>query len=114
MPALHRSDASRICDIRQAPQYLFSSAQALRRSDDRSIPWQVLKPCRIHLKEKTKGYIQLTEGKYHEIKRMFGAVGNKITFLERVNFGPLKLDETLQRGEWRELTEAEQKQILNY
>lgn len=101
--------------------YYFECADPLDKHNEHKIENGILlkdgyvaKPCRIHMKEKTKGYIQLTEGKYHEIKRMFGAVGNKITFLERVNFGPLKLDETLQRGEWRELTEAEQKQILNY
>ena len=66
------------------------------------------------MKEKTCGFIELVEGKYHEIKRMLGAVGNKITFLERVNFGPLSLDENLKRGEWRELTQEEQKQILKH
>lgn len=53
------------------------------------------------------GRITLTEGKYHQIKRMFEAVGNKITALERIRFGPLSLDASLGRGEWRELTEAE-------
>ena len=38
---------------------------------------------------------------------MFGAVGNKITYLERISFGPLPLDTSLARGEWRYLTDAE-------
>jgi 16S rRNA pseudouridine516 synthase len=38
---------------------------------------------------------------------MFGAVGNKITYLERITFGPLALDPVLDRGEWRYLTEEE-------
>lgn len=54
-----------------------------------------------------KGYITLSEGRYHQIKRMFEAVGNKITYLERIEFGPLSLDPALKRGEWRYLTEAE-------
>lgn len=54
------------------------------------------------------GLIRVREGKYHQIKRMFGAVGdNRIAFLERVSFGPLKLDPSLARGEWRYLTEDE-------
>jgi 16S rRNA pseudouridine516 synthase len=57
--------------------------------------------------ESTSGIIVLTEGKYHQIKRMFEAVGNKIETLERVTFGPLSLDSNLERGEWRYLTEDE-------
>ena len=57
------------------------------------------------------GFITLTEGKYHQIKRMFEALQNKITYLERVTFGPLVLDEKLSRGEWRFLTDEETAEI---
>ncbi len=67
----------------------------------------ITKPCKITKIKDTIGDITLTEGKYHEIKRLFGAVGNKITYLERISFGPLKLDVSLKRGEWRELTQNE-------
>lgn len=53
------------------------------------------------------GYITLVEGKYHQIKRMLEALNNKITYLERVTFGPLTLDTTLERGAWRYLTSEE-------
>ena len=53
------------------------------------------------------GYITLTEGKYHQIKLMLDAVGNKVTALERLTFGPLSLDPALARGEWRHLTPEE-------
>ena len=53
------------------------------------------------------GIITLTEGKYHQIKRMLEALNNKITYLERIRFGNLTLDGTLSRGEWRYLTESE-------
>lgn len=59
------------------------------------------------LDSRTEGRITVVEGKFHQIKRMFAAVGNKITYLERVSFGGITLDETLSRGEWRELTESE-------
>lgn len=55
------------------------------------------------------GIITITEGKYHQIKRMFGAIGNKITYLERISFGSIKLDARLERGKWRELTADEEK-----
>ena len=66
------------------------------------------KPARIELTGNgDEGYITLVEGKYHQIKRMLEAIDNKITYLERVSFGPLALDEGLERGEWRYLTAEE-------
>ncbi len=66
------------------------------------------KPSRVVLfASGEEGEISVTEGKFHQIKRMFHAVGSEITFLERVKFGSLTLDRSLERGEWRYLTEAE-------
>lgn len=65
-------------------------------------------PCRVELVDGKSGYITLTEGKYHQIKLMAEAVHNQITYLERVTFGPISLDEKLERGEWRHLSEIEQ------
>lgn len=68
----------------------------------------VTKPAGIELDEDgLGGYITLVEGKYHQIKRMLEALENKITYLERVRFGPLVLDASLSRGEWRYLSDAE-------
>lgn len=53
------------------------------------------------------GVITLTEGKYHQIKRMIASTGNAVTFLERISFAGIPLDRTLSRGEWRMLTDAE-------
>lgn len=52
---------------------------------------------------------QLTiyEGKYHQVKRMFAAVGNKIVYLKRISMGQLKLDEELELGEYKELSESD-------
>ena len=66
------------------------------------------KPCKIEKISEKSGYISLIEGKYHEIKRLFGARKNKITFLERVSFGNIFLGD-LPRGKWRFLTEEEEK-----
>lgn len=68
----------------------------------------VTKPSKIELLENGRsGYITLVEGKYHQIKRMLESVNNKITYLERITFGPLALDASLCRGEWRFLTQDE-------
>ena len=57
------------------------------------------------------GRIILTEGKYHQIKRMIASLSNRVTFLERIRFSDVKLDRGLERGQWRLLSDAE-KQIL--
>ena len=57
---------------------------------------------------KNSGYITLTEGKYHEIKRIFGSLGNKVTYLKRISFGGIELDKALQEGEARYLTKQEE------
>ena len=57
------------------------------------------------------GRIILTEGKYHQIKRMIASLSNKVTYLERIRFSDIALDNSLRRGEWRFLTDKE-KEIL--
>ena len=57
--------------------------------------------------DRLSGVITLTEGKYHQIKRMIAASGNRVTYLERITFGTLALDTNLERGQWRFLTDNE-------
>ncbi len=72
-------------------------------------------PAKIELTDsRDEGYITLKEGKYHQIKRMLGALNNKIIYLERISFGPLTLDKALNRGEWRYLTEEEENLLKNH
>ena len=49
----------------------------------------------------------IREGKFHQVKRMFEAVGHEVLDLHRTRFGPLALPAELQEGQWRELTEEE-------
>ena len=51
--------------------------------------------------------IAITEGKFHQVKRMFQAVGLKVLYLKRISMGSLFLDETLPEGKVRELTQEE-------
>lgn len=51
--------------------------------------------------------ITIREGKFHQVKRMFEAVGRNVTYLKRLSMGPLKLDEALLPGDYRVLTEEE-------
>lgn len=63
----------------------------------------------VILKSDDMSEIELTiqEGKFHQVKRMFEAVGKKVTYLKRLSMGPLVLDEMLELGDYRELTEEE-------
>ena len=51
--------------------------------------------------------LTIHEGKFHQVKRMFQVLGNRVTALKRISMGKLKLDENLKSGEYRELTEKE-------
>jgi 16S rRNA pseudouridine516 synthase len=55
----------------------------------------------------------ITEGKFHQVKRMFEAVGKKVTYLKRISMGPLGLGD-LELGEYRELTEEEVTMLKEY
>ncbi len=65
------------------------------------------RPAKLTLFSERSGEITVTEGKFHQIKRMFQAVCNKIVYLERVCFADIPLDTALARGQWRELTAEE-------
>lgn len=57
--------------------------------------------------------VTITEGKFHQVKRMFEAVGKRVVYLQRIQMGPLLLDRTLELGEYRELTEEEVELLRN-
>ena len=59
------------------------------------------------------GNIVIKEGKYHQVKRMMQALGCEVTYLKRINFGPISLDNSLKEGEYRHLTEEEVKVLKN-
>jgi 16S rRNA pseudouridine516 synthase len=58
--------------------------------------------------------LTITEGKFHQVKRMFEAVGKRVVYLKRISMGPLQLDESLELGEYRELTDEEIKSLMEY
>lgn len=65
--------------------------------------------------EKNLSYINVTlyEGKFHQVKRMFQAVGKKVIYLQRVSFGSLVLPKELAPGDYRRLTEEELTSLKN-
>lgn len=57
--------------------------------------------------------LTITEGKFHQVKRMFEAVGKKVLYLKRISMGPLRLTDDLKPGEYRKLTEEEVAALKN-
>ncbi|MBQ8201412.1 MAG: rRNA pseudouridine synthase [Clostridia bacterium] len=64
-------------------------------------------PAKLEIIAPQTGLVTVHEGKFHQIKRMFSAVGREVTALHRLTFGRLTLDENLPEGQWRELTAEE-------
>lgn len=64
-------------------------------------------PAKVEIIDDNHAYVYIREGKYHQVKRMFEALGMKVTYLRRVGFGDIKIDEKLNLGEWRLLTNDE-------
>ena len=52
-------------------------------------------------------YVTIQEGKFHQVKRMFESREKSVVYLRRIKFGSLVIDENLEEGEYRELTEEE-------
>jgi pseudouridylate synthase len=67
----------------------------------------VCKASQLEILDKYRGKVILTEGRYHQIKRMFGNYGAKVVSLNRVAMGNLELPKDLDVGEIRELNEDE-------
>lgn len=65
------------------------------------------RPAELEILSEREAYLTITEGKFHQVKRMFAKLGKKVVYLKRVRMGELELDETLMVGDWRFLTEEE-------
>ena len=64
-------------------------------------------PAGLEILSPGEALVTLQEGKFHQVKRMLAARGKPVTYLKRLSMGPLQLDETLQPGQFRHLTEEE-------
>lgn len=65
------------------------------------------RPVELELLDSHRALLTIHEGRYHQVKRMFAAVGNKVVALHRQSIGSVVLDASLQPGQWRMLTSVE-------
>lgn len=63
--------------------------------------------------EISEAELTICEGKFHQVKRMFAVRGLKVIYLKRIRMAGICLDETLRPGQWRELTEEENRSLLS-
>lgn len=68
-------------------------------------------PAELHILDETRCELTIYEGKFHQVKKMFQAIGCRVTRLSRLSIGGLTLDKTLDPGEVRRLTKEEVEQI---
>lgn len=85
---------------------LFASGTLMLRSETRP-----LAPAGLELLTPTRVHLSVTEGRYHQVRRMFAATGNRVETLRRVAVGGLTLGE-LEAGQWRQLDAAETDKIF--
>lgn len=71
---------------------------------------QLTLPAVLEILSEKQVLLTITEGKYHQVKRMFAAVGNKVVGLHRQQIGDINLDVGL--GEWRYLSDGEVSSFL--
>lgn len=89
-------------------KYPFESAQAAALMQGVDIgDTKPTKPAKVCITGEKELLLTIQEGRFHQVKRMLLAVNNEVLSLKRTAFGSLRLDEGLEPGHWRELTEKE-------
>ena len=75
----------------------------------------ICRPADLHIiessEEESHCYLDIDEGKFHQVKKMFLSVGKKVTYLKRLSIGPILLDETLELGNYRFFSDDERKKL---
>lgn len=68
---------------------------------------QLTKPAKMEILSERECFLTITEGKFHQVKRMFYKLGKEVVYLKRVAMAGIKLEDSLEKGQWRQLTEKE-------
>lgn len=74
----------------------------------------VCKSAKLKILDDNMAEVVINEGKFHQVKRMFKALGCTVTYLKRTAFGEIKLDNSLDEGEFRQLNNDEMEYISKY
>lgn len=86
--------------------------QGIEVGPDDNEPGFLCQPAFIKWEKPNQALLTIYEGKYHQVKRMFIAVDNKIAYLKRMSMGKLELDPSLKPGEYKELTDLDLEKLM--
>lgn len=64
-------------------------------------------PAKLEILPDSSALLTIREGRFHQVKRMFHAVGKEVVYLKRLSMGPVSLPDDLEKGKWKELTPDE-------
>lgn len=95
----------------QQKSYIKQAATGLTLPPEKKYSEQKALPATLIFESSEVCKITVTEGKFHEIRRIFKALGNEVILLKRIAIGALTLPDDLKDGEWRELTETEKNAV---
>lgn len=94
--------------------YLVTTQNSIKESDIESFKQGIVidndytcLPAKLEIINDNQAYLTIQEGKYHQIKKMFLSLDNKVIELKRISFKNIKLDENLEEGKYRKLTREE-------
>jgi 16S rRNA pseudouridine516 synthase len=93
--------------LRGDEEKIFASGELMLENEDKP-----LLPVELEALSPTRAYVTLTEGRYHQVRRMFAAVGNHVTALHRDRIGNLALPDDLQAGSFRILGQPDLALVL--
>ena len=85
-------------------EYIAKTAKGLVLPPEKKAPEQEAAPAKLHFIKSDTCKITVTEGKFHEVRRIFKALGNEVLELQRIAIASLQLPPDLQPGHYRQLT----------
>ena len=88
-------------------EYITRAAAGLTLPPEKKFGEQQAEPAALHFIKDDVCEITVHEGKFHEVRRIFRALGNEVKELKRIAIGRLNLPENLSEGQWRDMTEDE-------
>jgi 16S rRNA pseudouridine516 synthase len=102
-----KSDCAKTYLLRTAEPIVAQAVEQFARGLFLHEEKQRLKPAQLDIIDSHNARLTISEGKYHQVKRMFGALGNAVVSLHRERVGAIVLDQQLAEGDYRPLTPAE-------
>ncbi|WP_156003216.1 pseudouridine synthase [Treponema bryantii] len=108
----YRAKLAAPVSVENQKEYINRAATGLILPPEKKYGEQKALPATIIFETASICKITVTEGKFHEVRRIFRALGNEVTELERLAIGKLELPPDLKAGQWRPLTDDEKELLM--